>query len=227
VNTIAEQTNQSRFDGFSEATFRFFRGLSEEPTKAYWERHQDEWRRDVLAPMERLLTELEPEFGTGQVLSMRRDNRFSPDPSPYKTFLGAVVNLDNGMCRYVEISAEGLTAAGGWKFNHPPDQVERYRAAVDREASGQALAQIASRLREKGFTLTGDLIKTVPRGFSPDHPRAEWLRYKTISAEVRWPVDAWMFTAEALRRVADAWRETRPLVDWLGSHVGPSNWKCR
>jgi uncharacterized protein (TIGR02453 family) len=226
MKTIADPKDQKRFDGFSEATFRFFRGLSENPSKEYCERHQDEWRRDVLAPMERLLAGLEPEFGPGNVLSMRRDNRFSPDPSPYKTFLGAVVTLDTGMCYYVEISSNGMTAAGGWKFNHPY-QVERYRGAVDRETSGEALVEIASRLGAKGFELTGDRIKTVPRGFSPDHPRAEWLSYKTICAEIHWPVDAWMFTGEALRRVADAWRETRPLVDWLGTHVGPSNWTCR
>jgi uncharacterized protein (TIGR02453 family) len=226
MTTTAARSGRS-FDGFSEATFRFLRGLSENPSKSFWESHRDEWCRDVLAPMERLLAGLEPEFGAGKVLGMRRDNRFSPDLSPYKTFLGAVVSLDNGMCYYVEISAGGMTAAGGWKFNHPPDQVERYRTAVDAGESGEALARIASRLRDKGFALTGDQIKTVPRGFPPDHPRAEWLRFKTICAEVHWPVDEWMYTEEALRRVAGAWRETRPLVDWLGTHVGPSGWNCR
>ncbi len=42
------------------------------------------------------------------------------------------------MCYYVEVSPEGMTAAGGWKFDHPVDQVERFRAAVDRGELGQA-----------------------------------------------------------------------------------------
>ena len=28
------------------------------------------------------------------------------------------------------------------------------------------------------LTLEGDTLKTIPRGYAPDHPAAKWLRYK-------------------------------------------------
>ena len=33
-------------------------------------------------------------------------------------------------------------------------------------------------LAEGRLTLEGDTLKTVPRGYAPDHPAAKWLRYK-------------------------------------------------
>lgn len=218
---------EQRFQGFSRETFRFLRGLAEHPSKAYWDSHREIYRREVLIPMRHLLAALEAEFGPGKVLSMRRDNRFSPNPAPYKSYLGAVIYRESGMCYYVEISPEGMMAAGGWRFNHPADQVGRFRAAIDREASGQAFERIATCLREDRFELAGDRIKTVPKGYPADHPRAEWLRYKTVCAEYRWPVEDWMFTEEVLQRVESAWRKTQPLIDWLEMYVGPSTLTCR
>ena len=190
---------KQRFKGFSTETFQFLRGLSEYQSKTYWDSHEDIYRREVLAPMQHLLADLESEFGPGKVLSMRRDNRFSPDPSPFKTYLGAVIYRESGMCYYLEVSPEGMMAAGGWRFNHPADQVDRFRAAIDREESGQLFERIAAYLRENRFEMVGDKIKTAPRGYPADHPRIEWLRYKTVCAEYRWPVEDWMFTVDALR----------------------------
>ncbi len=33
-------------------------------------------------------------------------------------------------------------------------------------------------LRTQGLALTGNRMKTMPRGFSPDHPAAEWVRLR-------------------------------------------------
>ena len=67
-----------------------------------------------------------------------------------------------------------------------------------------------------------DVLKTVPRGYPADHPRAGLLRYKGIVAWRQWPVAAWLETAQAKDRVAGFLRATRPLAGWLEANVGPS-----
>ncbi len=42
-------------------------------------------------------------------------------------------------------------------------------------------------LAEGGLTLEGDTLKTLPRGWAPDHPAAKWLRYKNWMAAFRFP----------------------------------------
>ena len=73
------------------------------------------------APMEELLAELEPEFGSMEDLPAYRDVRFSRDKSPYKTHIGATIGQG-----YVQLDAHRLAVgAGMWEM--AADQLERYR----------------------------------------------------------------------------------------------------
>ena len=67
-----------------------------------------------------------------------------------------------------------------------------------------------------------EVLKTAPRGYQPDHPRIELLRYKGLWAWKAWPVEPWLGTAAAKQRIADFLTVTEPLGDWLDVHVGPS-----
>ena len=42
-------------------------------------------------------------------------------------------------------------------------------------------------LAEGRLTLEGDMLKTIPRGYAPDHPAAKWLRYKNWLVTERFP----------------------------------------
>ena len=65
-----------------------------------------------------------------------------------------------------------------------PAQLSRYRGAVDASASGKGLETIMAGLVDAGFTIEGQTLKTIPRGFPKDHPRAELLKHKTLSASL-------------------------------------------
>src|SRR5215211_7306310 len=166
------------FRGWPAEALEFFEGLEVENTKAYWERNKDVYRDVVRAPMEELLSELEPDFGPGRIFRPYRDVRFSKDKSPYKTAIGATV----GTSGYVQLDARGL-AAGSGMWEMMPDQLERYRAAVDRDRSGKALERVVSAARANGLDVTGHgELKTAPRGYAKDHPRVDLLRYKGLVA---------------------------------------------
>src|SRR5690625_6798228 len=161
--------------------------------------------------MEALLLRLEPEFGTGKVFRPHRDLRFSKDKTPYKTHQGAFIAVERSIGYYVHIDAAGLLVAGGF-HSHEPDQVERYRAAVDDERRGGELTRIVEKLTADGFELDGDRLKTRPRGVDANHPRLELLRYRSLTADQRLGFPDWLHTPAAADHVSAAWRSIRPPV---------------
>jgi uncharacterized protein (DUF2461 family) len=104
-----------------------------------------------------------------------------------------------------------------------PDQLERYRAAVDAEKTGKRLEALVDEARGSGIEVTahGEL-KTAPRGFPKDHPRIELLRYKGLTAWREWPAGAWLGTRKAKDRIVAFFDDARPIRSWLDTNVGPS-----
>jgi uncharacterized protein (TIGR02453 family) len=205
------------FRGWKAEALEFFDGLEEENTKAYWQRNKDTYETDVRAPMQELLTELEPRWGEGRIFRPYRDVRFSKDKSPYKTSIAATIG--DG---YVSLSTSGLGAgAGMWEM--APDQLDRYRAAVDNDRSGKKLESIAVAIRKGGAELESHgKLKSAPQGYPKDHPRIELLRYKGVAAWQEWPAAAWLGTARAKERIERFFELSKPLTNWLRQNVGGS-----
>ncbi|MGH2718803.1 MAG: DUF2461 domain-containing protein [Actinomycetota bacterium] len=205
------------FRGWPVEALEFFEGLEADNTKAYWQAHKSDYETLVRAPMDLLLAELAPEWGGGRVHRPYRDIRFSKDKSPYRTEMGAMIGPG-----YVQLSATGLGAGSGmWEM--APDQLERYRAAVDAGETGAALEGIVAALRKDGTEVTArDTLKSSPKGYPKDHPRVELLRFKGIVAWRQWPAGAWLGTKKAKQRVVEFLHSTGPLREWLDLNVGPT-----
>jgi len=213
------------FTGFPEQALVFYEGLEADNSKAYWTDHREVYREFVLAPFEALLRELEPEFGAGKMFRPYRDVRFSKDKTLYKTQASAVVDGPEGSL-YVQLSADGLLVAGGY-WHTQSDQVARLRAAVADEAAGADLLRVLATLEATGFTVSGERIRTTPRGYDRDHPRIALLQHKTLTAALAEPPQEWLHTAQCRDHVVQAWRALAPLSAWLGRHVGPSREPAR
>jgi len=196
------------FSGWPEEALDFYEGLEADNTKTYWTRRKAVYEEKVLRPMMELLDELGPEFGESKIFRPYRDVRFSKDKTPYKTHLGAM--LGGG---YIQLSAQGL-AAGDGMYGMASDQVGRYREAVAADRTGGELEQVITGIEKQGIEVHGrDVLKTVPRGYPADHPRAGLLRYKGIVAWREWPPEPWLETKAAKDRIAGFLRATRPLAD--------------
>jgi uncharacterized protein (TIGR02453 family) len=204
------------FRGWKVEALEFFEGLEAENTKAYWQRNKHVYDGIVRAPMEELLAELEPDWGPGRIFRPYRDVRFSKDKSPYKTAIGATVERGG----YIQLSARGLAVGSGmWEMS--PDQLDRYRRAVDRDDSGGELVGIVEDGKRAGLEISGhEQLKTAPRGYPKDHPRVELLRSKGLISWREWPAAAWLGTPKAKDRIVGVLEASRPLVDWLHEHVG-------
>ena len=205
------------FRGWKVEALEFFEGLEAENSKAYWQRNKAVYEQEVRAPMEALLAELAPEWGEGRIFRPYRDVRFSPDKSPYKTHMGALVGEG-----YVQLSAAGLSAGCGmWEM--APDQLERYRAAVADDRAGPELSGLVKDGRAAGLeVMAHGTLKTAPRGYPKDHPRIELLRYKGLVTWRDWGAGAWLGTAKAKDRVVGFLRDSTPIQRWLDANVGAS-----
>ncbi|MEP6972528.1 MAG: DUF2461 domain-containing protein [Actinomycetota bacterium] len=203
------------FRGWRPEAVEFFEGLEADNSKAYWQAHKTVYEEQVRAPMVELLAELAAEFGVGKIFRPYRDVRFSADKSPYKTNIAATVGE-----RYVQLTADGFgVGCGMWEMS--PDQLQRYREAVEDDRSGSALTKLVAAARANGLDVSGhDVLKTAPRGYPKDHPRIELLRYKGLIAWREWPVGAWLGTKRPKDRAIEFFHQSEPLDAWLHTNVG-------
>jgi uncharacterized protein (TIGR02453 family) len=205
------------FRGWPVEALEFFEGLEADNSKTYWQQNRDVYDGMVRAPMEELLEELAPEWGEGRIFRPYRDIRFSADKSLYKTNIAAVIG--NG---YVQLTADGLGAGCGM-YEMARDQLDRYREAVAEDRSGVELAELVAGARAAGLEITGhEILKTAPKSYPKDHPRIELLRHKGLITWREWPAGAWLGTRRAKDRVVEFLRQSKPIMEWLDNHVGPS-----
>lgn len=92
---------------------------------------------------------------------------------------------------------------------------------MDAPASGSELERIVDALAASGFSIEGETLKTVPRGFDKDHSRAELLKHKSLSAALDLGQPAWLSTPGAVQEITARWRDLQPLVEWVGEHAAP------
>lgn len=208
------------FAGIPSEAFRFYAELEENNNRDWWLEHKATYDSAVKEPLTLLLAELESEFGPAKLFRPNRDIRFSPDKSPYKTAQGAFASRQEGVGFYLQINADGLLVGGGY-HSHTPAQLARFRAAADASASGAALQGIVDAVAAAGFAVEGEKLKTVPRDFAKDHPRAELLKHKSLSAGVELGQPEWLATPAAREEIAGRWRQLRPLVEWVGRYAAP------
>jgi uncharacterized protein (DUF2461 family) len=94
------------------------------------------------------------------------------------------------------------------------------RRGIDDEIRGAELEKIAAKLSTAGFDLGGETLKTVPRGFTADHPRIELLRHKSLTFGTDYGFGDVIHGPALLGRVRKDWRRLRPLVDWFEREFG-------
>jgi uncharacterized protein (TIGR02453 family) len=122
-----------------------------------------------------------------------RDTRFAKDKTPYKTNVGASFpwvdtagggqmadDSPRGNGGYFHFQPGNMYLGGGMYMAERPRMEAFRRAVVDDEEPVRAA------LEDPGFLAAFDPVhshesyKRVPPGYPPDHPRADWLRFKDI-----------------------------------------------
>jgi uncharacterized protein (TIGR02453 family) len=192
----------------------FLAELAANNDRTWWSANKDRYQRDVREPFEAFTHALGEEFGPMTIRRPHRDVRFSADKSPYKTTIAGSITLQSGMLLGVQLSATELGAVAG-HFAFAPDQLARYRAAVDDRFAAIVDALAAQDLPLESFSR----LTRPPRGTPPDHPHGALLTYKALHVGHSWTLAKIPASSEP---IADLFRTARPLLDWLAEHVGPT-----
>ena len=74
-----------------------------------------------------------------------------------------------------------MRVGSGFYHAEGPD-LARIRDAIADERTGTELVKLLKSLQRKGLAkLSGERLKTSPRGYDADHPRIDLLRHKTMT----------------------------------------------
>jgi uncharacterized protein (TIGR02453 family) len=203
-----------QFTGFPVAAFDFYDDLEVDNTKSFWAAHKAVYEQAVLTPMQGLTAALEPEFGAAKIFRPHRDVRFAKDKTPYKTHQGAFVAAGPATGWYVEIAPQGMRVGAGY-YEAAGPRLAAVRDAVADDKTGPALKRILSKLEKDGFEISGERLKTTPRGYDADHPRIDLLRHKQLLAGKPYGFADFIHTSELVDHVRADWRALKPLVSWL------------
>jgi uncharacterized protein (TIGR02453 family) len=201
------------FTGFPREATEFFRQLSRNNNREWFQAHKDVYERACREPVKALIAELDP-VGSAHISRINRDMRFSRDGAPYKTHIAAGVRRS-----YINLSSEGLWIGTGM-YRPEPAVLQKVRQAIDADKPGRELARIVTALRKQGYDVgTHETVNSAPRGFAADHPRIDLLRMKDIFAGKLITPGPVLASRKAVAAVKKVMADVHPLGEWLARHV--------
>lgn len=216
---------------FSEASFKFLRGLARHNDREWFHAHKPDYETHVRAPFQRLLTDLQPVLAQvsahyraepktvgGSLFRIQRDTRFANDKAPYKSWQGARLFHERGRqveapSFYLHLQPGGcFVGAGLW---HPqPDGLRRVRHfIVDNPGSWKAAAH-DGKFRRRFDLDDSEMLIRAPRGFPEDFAFADDLRRKNFVA-VRAIDDETITGPRLLKMLATDLAALAPFTDYL------------
>ena len=197
----------------------FLRELEDNNDREWFKANRERYDRYLREPAVALADQLRP-LGLPRFFRPYNDTRFHARP-PIKEQLGVAIGYGAAGGYYFELSLDGLLVAAG--LHHPaPDQLDRFRRLMDDGRRAGGFERAVRTAETAGLEVAAPELKRAPKGWSPDHPRIERLRLKELTVSRRHELEPWLHTPECGVRVRAQLEAARPLVRWLGEHVGPS-----
>jgi uncharacterized protein (TIGR02453 family) len=220
------------FTGFPRNSLTFFKDLSENNNKRWFDEHRTDYEHAVLGPARDFIMALGDRLRTiapgiqadprvNQTLfRINRDTRFGHDKAPYKTHLalwfweGLRPRMEcSGFYFHLEPSRL-LLGVGLYCF--PKDLLEAYRQSVVHPREGKALAQALSKIKGTGsYQIGGKHFKKIPSGYDAKHPEAEFLLYNGLHAAVDFEIFPEVFSAGLVGFCFTHFQNMLPLHRWL------------
>jgi uncharacterized protein (TIGR02453 family) len=201
------------------AALEFLRELEDNNDSDWFKANRARYDEFVRGPARELAESLS-HLGEPHFFRPYNNTRFRPGP-PLKEHIGVALGYGGAGGFYFELSLDGLLVGGG--LHHPaPDQLERFRAAIDDGRRARGFERAVATAETAGLSLAEPELKRAPRGYSNDHPRLDRLRLKRITVFRRHPVGAWLHKRRCNQLIRAELDATAPVVRWIESTVGPS-----
>lgn len=216
---MAATRQATRFAGWPPDALVFLRELEDNNDRDWFKANRSRYDDYLVAPTVALADEL-ADLGRPHLFRPWNNTRFRPGP-PLKEHISVAIGYEGAGGFYVELSLDGLFVGAG--LHAPaPDQVERLRAAVDKQRTAAPLERALRNAQDAGLALNEPDLVRAPRGYPADHPRLDLLRRRGLTVARRHELRPWVHRREAGRRIRAQLDAAVPLVRWLREHVGPS-----
>ena len=181
----------------------FFSRLSVNNNKIWFDEHRGEYDKKILEPSKEFTVNLgnalkmisphvivDPRVNKS-LFRINRDVRFSKDKTPYKTHLaiffweGTAAKMEcPGFYLHLD-SEEVLVGAGLYQF--PKKILNRFRKFAGDETQNRSLSRILNRIENKGFIISGEHYKRIPKGTDPDIPSPNLLLHNGLYVTKSFP----------------------------------------
>jgi len=201
------------------AALEFLTELEANNDRDWFRANRARYERDLVEPGRQLAAAL-AHLGQPHFFRPYNNLRFRPGP-PLKENFAIAIGYGGGGGYYFDLSLDGLLVAAGI---HAPasDQLERYRAAIDNDRLARGFERAIRAAEAGGLQTAPPELKRAPKGYPIDHPRIERLRIKELTVFRRDELGPWLHEPSCTERIRARLDAARPLVRWLGEHVGPS-----
>lgn len=216
------------FAGFPAELGQFFRGIEKNNNREWFLKRKSLFEEKIKAPMCELIEAINrpmmrfaPDYVTDPakaIYRFYRDTRFSADKRPYKTQIAALFyrrdqEKNRGAGLYFSVSHKTIEIAGGL-YLPSPEQVKVVRAWMAEHHLRFRKIIANRRFRALLGDLWGEQLSRAPKGYPPDHPAIDLLRYK------QWLVSGSLdpglaYTPDLAGEIVTRFRLMTPLVEFL------------
>lgn len=210
--------------------YEFLRQLAANNNRTWFMEHKaefDELRQLWLADIDRVIKAMVPwepgmvtQSGKTAAYRIYRDTRFSPDKTPYKTYLSAAFSPGGRKSEHAGFYLEMGPVAehnpgvygGLWCMERPVLNKLR-RAIVDNIEEWEEIVH-APEMQRLFPDWCSSSLKTIPKGWDKNHPQAFYLRMTNYGKYH--PLDEKFFlSGNWPEKVAELFRVLKPFVDFL------------
>ncbi len=213
-----------KFSKFPEESVQFLKELKENNNRDWFIDNKAGYEQAIKLPAkafgDAMAARLESLTGIAhqpKIFRINRDLRFSKDKTPYNTHLHISFLPDIDVSApprwFFALETDRLVFGAG-VFGFEKSALEVFRARVVGK-DGVKLADILQSLVADGLRLGKPDLKRVPPGYPKDHPRANLLKQKSLTAwsDIKDPDNA--AKPSFIKTCDNRFAILKPLFDWL------------
>ncbi len=209
----------------NKSTLLFLRNLSRNNNRDWFNAHKEQYLEaleNTSLFMEALIAkmsghdQIETLSGKKSLYRIYNDVRFAKDKAPYNPRFAGYLKRTKPLLRggyYIWIKPGSSRIGCGFSYPNPED-LKRIRMDIDRHYKDWNKLLNSKAIQSNFGSMRGKKVRTVPRGFTEDHPAINLLRYKQFWFEHSFQ-DKEVVADDFLNKVNTTFKSIRPFFNYM------------